>query len=106
MGFGMINGMASLSRGIQDQSTVMSLGAETNLGPVSLRAGFRSDSGIGSSSSVGSQGGAAGIMSGFTTGMGLHFGAFRLDYALGQDVQDLGLSHRASIAFQFGRKVQ
>ena len=107
MAFGSLTKLASLSRGIYDQTTAGSLGLETNLGPVSLRAGYRSDSGAGNrGSGVGSQGGVAGALSGFSTGMGLHIKMMRLDYALGQEAQDLEISHRASLTFQFGKGVR
>ena len=105
--FGALTAMAGLNRGLYDGQTALSLGLETHLGPVSLRAGYRSDSGLGGrGSSASGQSGASGMLSGFAAGMGLHIRSLRLDYALGQETQDLGLSQRASITFQFGKSVK
>ena len=70
---------------------------------VSLRAGMNA---LGGGKRNENSGGAAGIMEGLSSGLGLKIGNVRLDYAVGQGSADLGISHRMSLAFQFGRKQQ
>jgi len=48
--------------------------------------------------------GSAGIFEGLSSGIGLNLGNARVDYAVGQNSADLGISHRMSLTLQFGRK--
>jgi len=80
---------------IEDLSEVR-FGAETYLNKrFYIRGGFRlplTDQDLGG-------------LSGFTTGLGMKFKGWRMDYAFG-DFGDLGVNHRASLTYKWGKVIQ
>ena len=96
-------GFLNLAGGLRQElkgATNLNLGAEFNLGMVSLRAGVNALP----ASSAGRGGGTSGLLEGLSSGIGLNLGMAKLDYALGQSSSDLGISHRISLTLQFGRE--
>ena len=51
-----------------------------------------------------SSGGASSLFEGLSSGIGLRLGMARIDYAVGQQSADLGISQRLSLTLQFGKK--
>lgn len=89
---------------LNDKNTETSVGLEYGIGSVRLRAGYRgTGSGEGQEFASGESGTLGEIFDGFSTGIGLHLKALKLDYALGQDSADFGLTHRMSVTFQWGK---
>ena len=91
-----------LTQKIKTNETNMNFGMEFNFGMISLRAGVNALGGA----SAGRTGGAAGIFEGLSSGIGLKLGMARVDYALGQESADLGISQRMSLTLQFGKKAK
>jgi hypothetical protein len=100
MTFGPATTLLGANRLIKDGSTNLSLGVEFGAGPVSLRGGFQTQSSPGSS--IADQSGAHRFLQGLSTGLGLRFSMWRLDYAISQQAQELGANHRLALSFQWG----
>ncbi len=94
-----MTGLLGVNRQMNEGTTSMSLGFEFGAGPMSLRASYRSDSGA---SGMKSSKGAGQIAENFSTGMGFKFGSFKLDYAISQPSEQLGMSHRMGLTFEWG----
>ena len=97
---GPMNLTGGLTQELKGEGTSVNFGMEFNLGVVSLRAGVNALGGVSGNKASG----AAGIFEGLSSGLGLKLGMARVDYALGQSSADLGISHRASLTFQFGKQ--
>lgn len=100
---GILNLMGGVRQQVMGKSeTTMNLGMEFNLGMVSLRAGMNALGNSGGNKTSGT----AGLMEGLSSGIGLRLGVARMDYAIGQESADLGISHRLSLTLQFGRRAE
>lgn len=98
---GPLNLTGGLSQGLKGTGTTLNFGVEFSMGIVSLRAGMNALGTKGNKVS-----GAAGLLEGLSSGLGLRYGLARLDYAVGQGSADLGISHRMSLTLQFGKKAR
>lgn len=99
VGMGSVTGLAGISRRMNEGTVRMSFGFEVGMGPMSLRASYRTDGGASAA-----KGKAMGNMAeNFTTGMGFKFGAFRMDYAVSQPASELGMSHRVGLTLEWGK---
>lgn len=100
VGLGPVTGLVGVSRLVNEGTTGVSAGFEFGLNVVSLRTGYRSDSG-----SSGARGGtgAGRILENFTTGMGLRLGSFKLDYAISKPSEQSDAMHRVGLTFQWGK---
>jgi hypothetical protein len=96
---GTMNLTGGVNQNIKTNHTQMAFGMEMNLGMVSLRVGMNATGVKGNKTS-----GTPGIFEGLSTGIGLNLGRTRMDYAVGQNSADLGISHRMSLTLQFGKK--
>lgn len=76
----------------RDDYPWISFGAETKLGPIALRAGYR----------YRAYGNPLGVLSGFRSGLGISFENLQLDYAFAP-FGELGQAHRASVSWRFSR---
>jgi hypothetical protein len=83
---------------MNEGETSVSLGMEYGLGPISLRAGYGAE-GSGSNLALKSQDSTTKLLNGFTAGFGLKMGRFGLDYALGQQAVEWGLTHTVAVTF-------
>ena len=68
------------------------------------RMGYQADASGGRNLALDSKSGAAKILHGFTAGFGLDIGSATLDYGLGQNAVEYGISHRASLSMKWGGK--
>jgi hypothetical protein len=100
--FSLVGGMSQL---INDRKLDMSAGVEYKLGVMALRAGYNGGGSSAGSAVSKSESGNA-MLSGLTTGVGFKVGSLKLDYALGGQNSELGMSHRVSLTMEFGRKAQ
>ena len=98
---GPMNLTGGLSQQLKGEGTAMNFGMEFNMGIVSLRAGVNA---FGGRKGNKSSGGVSSLFEGLSSGLGLNLGMARVDYALGQESADLGISHRMSLTFQFGKQ--
>ena len=97
---GIMNLTGGMNHNLKGSGTQMALGMEMNFGIVSLRAGVNALGGTKGNKTSGT----TGIFEGLSSGIGLNLGNARVDYAVGQNSADLGISHRMSLTLQFGRK--
>ena len=104
VGIGPAAGVIQVSRLVNDDMTNFSLGLEYGMGPVSLRAGYRTESGSGSNLASQNQNGFMKLFQNLTTGLGLNIGRARMDYALSQDIPEFGMSHRISLTMKWGER--
>lgn len=96
-------GPLNLMGGVSQQmkgGTNLNFGMEFTMGSVSLRAGMNALGGTSGNKS----GGSSGLFEGLSSGIGLKLGMARVDYAVGQQSQDLGINQRLTLTLQFGRK--
>ena len=92
--------LAEADQLVNDAKTEIRFGAEFHFGALALRAGYRS---LGTAPQPG-DGSVQSILGNLTTGLGFSWKAMRLDYALEQDSSGLGMSHKAALTLQWGRK--
>lgn len=83
-----------------EEESYANLGVEHRLGPVSLRAGYRRETG--DNLALRAQGTWHRILNGITGGLGLRQENWTLDYAVAPTSVEYGLSHRMAITFLWG----
>lgn len=99
--FGPVLAVAGFNRFIHDKTTNVGVGGEYGLGPVAFRLGMGTQFGE-TNLALRAQNTAARYFSGLTLGLGVDMGFARLDYAVGQQAVDYGMTHRLGLTIQFG----
>jgi len=100
--FGIAKVNLGASRMMEDGKMTPSLGMELNFTRVALRAGYRARV-DGRNLALDSQSTAGKLFNGFTTGLGLNLGKATLDYALGQQAVEYGMTHRIALTIGWGK---
>jgi len=88
---------------INDGITEMNTGVEYGIGPVALRVGYRGSAGNGSNPALDNQKGTSKILNALSTGIGFKIKSIKMDYAIGQESAELGMSHRLSFTMGWGK---
>jgi hypothetical protein len=98
-GIGEMTALVGVGKWANEGTMYVNGGLEYKLGPLSLRAGYRNESGT--NLALKAQKGGM-LMDGITGGLGFQRAAWKLDYAIAQNAAEYGMSQRAAVTFMWG----